>query len=151
MAKKIYGSIPIIYGDARYTGSVALRFRGQLEENAKMVAFHHSLPEMNHNEIVGYLNNPELLNNLGILWLMDESQHPRTALRQSLTKNLIGDIVGYQEEICSMGSSLMERLFYLIHYCDWVTYWCAVLHGTDPTPVKRIQTLKESLSTGEEK
>ena len=151
MAKKIYDSIPIIYGDARYTGSVALRFRGQLEENAKMVAFHHSLPELNHNEIVGYLNNPELLKNLGIVWLMDESQHPRTVLRQSLTKDLIGDIVGYQEEIHSMGSSLMERLFYLIHYCDWVSYWCAVLHGTDPTPVKRIQALKESLSTGEEK
>ncbi len=146
LAKKICGSIPIIYGDARYTGSVALRFRGQLEENAKMVAFHHSLPEMNHNEIVGYLNNPNLLQKAGIIWLLDEDQHTRTGLRQSLTRDLIGDIVGYQEEIQSVGGSLLERLFYLIHFCDWVSYWCAILHGTDPSPVERIEALKQSLS-----
>ena len=49
LAKNVYDSVPIIYGDARYTGAVALRWRGQLEENGKMVAFHHTLPEMNHN------------------------------------------------------------------------------------------------------
>ena len=145
LARKIYDSIPVIYGDARYTGSVATRFRGQLEENAKMVAFHHSLPEMNHNEIVGYLNNPDLLQQISIVWLMDKNQHSRTTLRKSLTSDLIGDIVGSQEEIQSLGSNLTERLFYLIHFCDWVSYWCAILHGTDPTPVERIEALKQSL------
>ncbi len=101
---------------------------------------------MNHNEIVGYLNNPNLLQKAGIIWLLDEDQHTRTGLRQSLTRDLIGDIVGYQEEIQSVGGSLLERLFYLIHFCDWVSYWCAILHGTDPSPVERIEALKQSLS-----
>ena len=145
LATKIFNSIPIIYGDARYTSSVALRLRGQLEENAKMLGFHHSLPEMNHNEIVGYLNNPSILKQIGIIWLIDKDQHPSCILRQSLTKNLIGDTVKYQKDIVSLGKCLTERLLYLVNFCDWVSFWCAILHGTDPTPVKLIDELKQKL------
>tara|TARA_Y100001960_G_C14684391_1_gene832961 strand:+ start:259 stop:1311 length:1053 start_codon:yes stop_codon:yes gene_type:complete len=145
LATKIFNSIPIIYGDARYTSSVALRLRGQLEENAKMLGFHHALPEINHNEIVGYLNNSSILKQTGIIWLMDKDQHPSCILRQSLTKNLIGDTVKYQKEIVSLGNCLTERLLYLVNFCDWVSFWCAILHGTDPTPVKLIEDLKQKL------
>tara|TARA_B100000700_G_C15062714_1_gene866993 strand:- start:9310 stop:10362 length:1053 start_codon:yes stop_codon:yes gene_type:complete len=145
LAMKIYDSIPIIYGDARYTEFVALRLRGQLEENAKMLGFHHTLPEMNHNEIVGYYNNPMLLKKIGIIWLIDKSQHSGSSLRQSLTKDLIRDTVKYQEEIISIGNSITERLLYLLNFCDWVSYWCAILHDTDPTPVKLIEELKQKL------
>jgi len=146
LAKTVYDSVPIIYGDARYTGAVALRWRGQLEENGKMLAFHHTLPEMNHNEIVGYKNNPDLLKRMGIIWLIDKDQHERTTLRQSLTRKLIGETVCYQEEVRSRGTSLAERLLYLVHFGDWVSYWCAVLHGVDPTPVERIESLKAKLA-----
>lgn len=146
LAEVVYDSIPVIYGDAKHTGSVALRWRGQFEENAKMVAFHHTLPEMNHNEIVGYQANPELLKRIGIIWLIDESHHERTARRQSLTRQLIGDVVSYQEEVRSEGNTLAERLFYLVSFGDWVSYWCAVMHRVDPTPVERIEVLKARLA-----
>ena len=145
LAKTVYDSVPIIYGDARYTGAVALRWRGQFEENGKMAAFHHTLPEMNHNEIVGFKNNPELLKQMGVVWLIDKDQHERTALRQSLTRELIGETVRYQKEVRSQGNSLVGRLLYLVHFGDWVSYWCAVLHGVDPTPVERIDLLKARL------
>ena len=145
LAKTVYDSVPIIYGDARYTGAVALRWRGQFEENGKMAAFHHTLPEMNHNEIVGFKNNPELLKQMGVVWLIDKDQHERTALRQSLTRELIGETVRYQKEVRSQGNSLVGRLLYLVHFGDWVSYWCAVLHGVDPTPVERIELLKARL------
>ena len=110
-----------------------------------MLGFHHALPEINHNEIVGYLNNSSILKQTGIIWLMDKDQHPSCILRQSLTKNLIGDTVKYQQEIVSLGNCLTERLLYLVNFCDWVSFWCAILHGTDPTPVKLIEDLKQKL------
>jgi glucose/mannose-6-phosphate isomerase len=117
-----------------------------LEENAKMVAFHHVLPEMNHNEIVGYENNPELLSNLGIIWLTDKSDHERNRRRRELTKSIIGEKVLYQFDITGKGNSYLERLIYLIHFGDWVSYWCAIFHETDPTPVESITQLKKLLS-----
>ncbi len=146
IAQTIYRSIPVIYGEAQNTAAVALRWRGQLEENAKMVAFHHVLPEMNHNEIVGYKNNPELLHKLGIIWLTDKSDHERNRRRQELTESLIGDRSLYQLKITGRGGSYLMRLFYLIHLGDWISYWCAIAHKTDPTPVDCITQLKKSLS-----
>ena len=53
IADVIHGSFPVIYG-ADLTTSVAYRWKTQINENAKIPAFAHSLPEMDHNEIVGW-------------------------------------------------------------------------------------------------
>lgn len=146
VARTIHRSIPVVYGEAGGTGAVALRWRGQLAENGKMLSFHHTLPEMNHNEIVGFYNNSELLEHLGVIWLIDRDSHPRTAERQKLTRDILGERVQYQLEIASEGESLYERLFYLIHFGDWVSFWAAMLHETDPSPVEQIERLKKALS-----
>ena len=146
VAQTIYQSIPVIYGEADGTGAVALRWRGQLAENGKMISFHHTLPEMNHNEIVGFQNNPELLKQLGVIWLIDSNHHERTAKRQKLTRDILGRSVQYQLEIASEGNSLFERLFYLIYFGDWISFWVAMLQKTDPSPVEQIDRLKRALS-----
>ena len=33
-----------------------------------------------------------------------------------------------------------------IHFGDWLSFWCAIFHKTDPTPVKKIDLLKNKLS-----
>ena len=50
-------TIPLIYG-AGPMGAVAYRWKTQLNENAKMHAFSHALPELAHNEIVGWQGAP---------------------------------------------------------------------------------------------
>ena len=55
IAQTINGKLPCIYS-SRIMGCIAYRWRCQIEENAKQMAFHHLLPEMNHNEIVGWTN-----------------------------------------------------------------------------------------------
>ncbi|NIR12624.1 MAG: bifunctional phosphoglucose/phosphomannose isomerase, partial [Desulfobacterales bacterium] len=47
MATHLHNKIPIIYADASSEG-VAIRFRQQINENAKMLCWHHVIPEMNH-------------------------------------------------------------------------------------------------------
>ncbi|MEE9166018.1 MAG: bifunctional phosphoglucose/phosphomannose isomerase [Candidatus Neomarinimicrobiota bacterium] len=146
IARTIYDSVPVIYGVADETSIVALRWRTQLEENGKMVAFHHSLPEMNHNEIVGFENNPDLLKKMCIIWISDSGDHPRIQRRQELTREIIGNGVKSQISVQSRGETRMERLFYLVYLGDWVSFWVAMLHRTDPTPVVRIDRLKGLLS-----
>lgn len=142
IARRIYTTIPVIYGSGVITASAALRWRGQLEENGKMVAFHHLLPEMNHNEIVGYGNHPDLTGQMSLLWLMDADDHPRTRKRQTLSRRIIGRAVKRQIDIEAKGENSVERLFYLVHLGDWVSFWAAMHHGCDPTPVDKIEQLK---------
>jgi len=45
------------------------------------------------------------------------------------------------------GKSFIDRIFHFIHYGDWLSYWCAILHQKDPTPVDNINFLKKALGT----
>ena len=146
LAKSIYGTIPIIYGETESTVVVALRWRGQFSENGKMLAFHNELPELNHNEIVGWENNPELFNHLSIIWLKDKSDHERVSMRQNVTGMILKNVTKNQYDVAVSGASRFERLLHLIHYGDWVSLWCAYLHETDPFPVEKISNLKDQLS-----
>jgi len=145
MAKDIYGMIPIIYGITDTTGVVALRWKGQLCENSKMLAYHNEIPELNHNEIVGWGNNPDLLSELSVIWLKDKNDNKHVQARQDITKTILNDIGIMQYEVNAEGISNVERLLDLINYGDWLSYWCAILHKTDPSPVEKINKLKKAL------
>jgi glucose/mannose-6-phosphate isomerase len=146
LAEKIYSKIPVIYGQTKTGSVIALRWKGQLSENGKMLAFHNELPEMNHNEIVGWENNPDLLKQFFIIWIRDRKDHPRVAVRQKITSEIIGEQCAGQEVVSLDGNSDLERWLRLIHFGDWLSYWCAFLHETDPTPVEKISRLKETLA-----
>ncbi|MFC1593411.1 bifunctional phosphoglucose/phosphomannose isomerase [Candidatus Neomarinimicrobiota bacterium] len=145
MAKDIYGMIPIIYGATDTTGVVALRWKGQLCENSKMIAYHNELPELTHNEIVGWGNNPDLLSELSVIWLRDKNDNKRVRARRDITKTILDDINIMQHEVNAEGANNLERLLDLINYGDWLSYWCAILHNTDPSPVEKISQLKIAL------
>ena len=146
LANKLYNKLPIIYADSTSLETVAVRLKGQICENSKILAYHSIYPEMNHNEIVGWENNEEYFSNYYVLWLMDEEMNSRNKSRKNIISEILSDLNVSQQEIKVDGNSFKERFLLLIHYGDWLSYWCAILHNTDPSPVKNIQTLKDKLS-----
>ena len=146
LANKLYNKLPIIYADSTSLETVAVRLKGQICENSKILAYHSIYPEMNHNEIVGWENNGEFFSNYYVLWLMDDEMNSRNKSRKNIISEILSDLNVSQQEIKVDGNSFKERFLLLIHYGDWLSYWCAILHNTDPSPVKNIQTLKDKLS-----
>ena len=146
IAENIHTTCPIIYGSEDLTWVAAVRFRGQLAENAKMLSFHHHFPEQNHNEIEGWTVNPDIMNRFSIIWLKDEDDHPGIQARMRISATLLESNAGSQIEISQLGENRVERLLKLIHYTDWISYYAALLNNVDPTPVKRIQELKIKIS-----
>ena len=138
--------MPIIYADSESLETVAVRLKGQICENSKILEYHSIYPEMNHNEIVGWENNEEFFSNYYVLWLMDDEMNSRNKSRKNIISEILFDLDVSQQEIKVDGNSFKERFLLLIHYGDWLSYWCAILHNTDPSPVKNIQTLKDKLS-----
>ena len=146
LAKKIYNKIPIIYADSDRLQTVAVRLKGQICENGKILAYHSVFPEMNHNEIVGWEKNSELFSKYFIIWLFDIDMNERNKFRQKIVMDMLKEIDVGQFKLEVPGDSFIDRFLLLIHYGDWLSYWCAILHKTDPSPVQNIEKLKNKLS-----
>jgi glucose/mannose-6-phosphate isomerase len=142
----MYGKIVAIYGSNGIMEAAAYRWRSQIAENAKNLAFHHVLPEMNHNELVGWLYPKEVLRKVGVVFLRDRGEHPQIKRRFELTKDLIGDKAGALREVWSEGESLLARVLSTVYLGDFVSLYLAYLNTVDPTPVDVIDYLKKNLS-----
>lgn len=145
LAKQISSTLPVIYGENEATAIIASRWKGQFCENAKMLAYHNELPELNHNEIVGWENNTGVLKKITLIWLIDRGDHPRVTMRQNITEKVLSGLPESQKKIDLGGMNIFERYLHLIHFGDWVSFWCAIFHETDPSPVAKINYLKSEL------
>jgi glucose/mannose-6-phosphate isomerase len=142
IAEKLHKKIPVIYSAANYEG-VAIRFRQQINENSKMVCWHNVLPEMNHNELVGWtIPNKKL----AVIFFRNEDDYNRTQARMNLTKQVVSKYTPYIFEVFSKGSSQIEKAFYLIHFGDWVSWYLSEIRDIDATEVNVIDFLKGELA-----
>jgi glucose/mannose-6-phosphate isomerase len=146
IARSLHGKIIAIYGSNGILDSAALRWRGQIEENAKNLALHHVLPEMNHNELVGWQFPAQVLKSLGVVFLRDRMDHPQVQRRFELTEEIVKTRAGVVREVWSEGNSPLARIFSVIYLGDFVSLYLAYLNEIDPTPVQVIEILKQKLS-----
>ena len=145
LAKRLYMKYPIIYSSTEHLDAINVRWKGQINENAKQLAGGHVLPEMNHNELVGWKHLPGLLRSAHVVFLKDKGTHKRVALREKLTREWIKPMASGVTEVKSHGTGVLARMFSLIHFGDWVSLYLAILNGEDPEPVEAINVLKDAL------
>jgi glucose/mannose-6-phosphate isomerase len=146
LARALYDSVPVIAG-AGLTSPIAYRWKTQFNENAKIPAFTHELPELCHNEVVGWTDGPAL-GRFAAIFLDDSDTHPRIKERIALTRELIGDSATGTHVVQSRGDTAVQRVLSLVLLGDLVSLYVAVLRGNDPTPVDVLVTLKERLAAG---
>ena len=142
LAEKIENFIPVIYAGTSFEG-VAIRFRQQLNENSKVLCWHHILPELTHNELVGWAGGDE---RFALIYLNSSLNHPRTQKRWEICREIIGKKTHNINEIKAMGGALMDQIFYLIHFTDWVSLFLAEKRGVDPIEVNVIGYLKDEMA-----
>jgi glucose/mannose-6-phosphate isomerase len=142
IARQLSGKTPIIYAAPAYEG-VAIRFRQQINENSKMLCWHAVVPEMNHNELVGWR---DAANDKAVVFLRNADDYVRTMGRMELNRQVITKYTDTILDITSEGNSYWERALYLIHLTDWVSVFLADLKGADATEVAVIDSLKGALA-----
>jgi len=145
LARALIGMVPVIY-TVPELAVVGVRWKGQLAENAQMLAFTNQLPEMNHNEIMGWDRQPDFLKQVALIWLTDSETHPRIRRRMEITGELLRPYPGYHTQLTTEGNSRMARIFSLIHLGDWASLYAALLQEVDPTAIDRISMLKKRLN-----
>jgi glucose/mannose-6-phosphate isomerase len=142
IADKLNTKIPVIYADAKFEG-VAIRFRQQINENSKMLCWHHVIPEMNHNELVGWREKND---NIVVVFLRNLQDYERNQERMDFVKSVVSEYASGTIEIASKGERDIERALYLIHLTDWVSCYLADLKGVDAIEINVINQLKNKLA-----
>jgi len=146
LASIINDKIPVFYTDGYQLEAVGTRFRGQIAENAKSMAFSNVFPELNHNEIVGWGIPTWTSEKLCAVFLEDSDSSPEVDLQMQSMKSILIDNNIQTHTIKSQGDSFLERMLYLVHFGDWLSWHLARITGVDPIPVERIDLLKKKLS-----
>jgi glucose/mannose-6-phosphate isomerase len=145
MARDLAGRVAVVYGTSRFWDGVGRRWKGQINENAKMPAFHAAFPELNHNETVGWEALRPLHDRFAVVMLRDPEEAPRTARRFEVTRRLLEEEGVTVREAHAAPGGRLARLLSLVQFGDWVSLYLAVLAGVDPTPIRKIETLKRAL------
>jgi len=146
IAQGLAGRISIIYGGGPVSGTAAQRWKTQINENAKMPAWWSVLPELDHNELVGWEALPSLTRaSVGIVMLTDRSDHPRVRARIDHSSALTELAVPWLAEVPATGESDLARLMSLTATGDLVSWMLAGEAGVDPLPVETIEKLKRLL------
>lgn len=134
----LQGKLPVIYTTAGYE-AVAIRLRQQLNENSKQLCWHHVIPAMNHNEIVGWNTRHE---NLAVLMLGSDAEDEKTQLQQRITQTIIQEQAASFTTLQAPGKTHFIRSLYLIHLGDWLSFYLAQAKGVDPMAIAAIDQVK---------
>lgn len=146
LAVRLYGKIPLLYGLGAWHSVVASRWKSQLNENSKCMAFANAFPELNHNEIVGWtLSETQASDRWAVVILEDGQESPRMQARARITRDLVR---GKAETftVTARGESLLTKMLSLVYLADFVSLYLAALYGVDPYEIAAIDILKKSLA-----
>ena len=147
LAARITGRVPIVYGGHGLGAVAAYRFKCDLNEYGKTPAFWHELPELDHNEIVGWNQLDDLTTDRFVLVLLrDSDEHERVDLRFEITRSLIEKSFAEVVEVPAQGTSTLARLLSLILVTQLAAIYVGLSYGVDPGPVAVITDLKNQLA-----
>ncbi|MCH2229019.1 MAG: bifunctional phosphoglucose/phosphomannose isomerase [Crocinitomicaceae bacterium] len=142
MAKFLKGYVGILYGTTAYE-PVLIRARQQFNENSKLLCWHHVIPEMNHNELVGWGGGD---NRFATIFFDTDDISDRNARRLEITKAVIDKMSDKKLELKCQGNNLIERSIYIINVVDWASLYLSDLNKVDPVDIAIIDYLKGELS-----
>jgi len=146
LAHELFGHVPVVVG-YDISRPVAKRWANQLNENAKCMAFSSELPELNHNEIVGWARDSR---SQGFASIFLDNEQPSHAMvrRVEATKEMLRR-AGPVFTVNAQGRSPLAKMFSLVMMGDYVSTYLGILRKEDPSSSEPIEELKAALSKNE--
>jgi glucose/mannose-6-phosphate isomerase len=141
LAKRMYKQTPVIYVANGFEG-VAIRFRQQINENSKSLAWHNVVPEMNHNELLGWRTN---VNDLAVVYFRNKCDYKRNQIRMDINKKVISKFTNNITEVWSKGDTVLANSLYHINLGDWASWYLSEMNNVDAIEIDVINFLKGEL------
>lgn len=147
LALALHGKVAVLYGLGSWQGLVANRWKGQINENAKVMAFANTYPELNHNEILGWVKCTQqgVAQWAGVV-LQDGSETAKMRKRREVTERLTADVCEWHG-VTATGQDLLQKALALALFGDFLSLYMAALNGVDPENIDSINILKNELAS----
>jgi glucose/mannose-6-phosphate isomerase len=154
LAKRLYGKIPLVYSANGLLVGAGYRWKCQFNENSKCMAFVNNFPELGHNEIMGWDSPEKILQEIFLVMLTDVDDHPRVSKRMDVTYEMLEPIAAGAIKLNSVGgpgfAGRLARLLSIVALGDLTSVYLAVESGKDPTPIDKIEEIKNLLRSEDE-
>lgn len=144
LALRLEDRVPVIWGADGLAATAASRWKTQFNENAKVPAFSSVLPELDHNEVVGWSAGSGA--SFAVIALREQGEHHSVSARFPPSLQVAAASGAQVEEIWARGRSPLARLLTLVQTGDLVTTYHAIARGVDPAPIDAIVRLKSVLA-----
>ena len=146
LAQALHGNLAVLYGLGAWQATVANRWKGQINENAKVMAFANAFPELCHNEILGWVKAGDqgVHEWVGVV-LEDGYESAKMKKRAQVTEGLVKGVAQFHH-VLARGGTLLEKMLSLALYGDFVSLYLAALNGVDPENIDSINVLKSELA-----
>ncbi len=145
LAYRLFDRVPFMVGGKVMSG-VARRWKNQINEHAKSMAWFDTLPEANHNTVEGFRWPSRTKDDALVLMLWSGFEHERVQLRQKLLVQNFKDEHIEIEEVMAQGDDLWSQKLSALTLGDWTSYYLALLYRTDPEDIPVIKKLKGKLA-----
>jgi len=147
LARRIGRTIPLVYGGGPVGAAAALRWKCQLNENAKVPAFWNVQPELCHNEVAGWGQHGDLTRQaMTVVALRHDDEHPQVARRFDLVFRQIDEVVAGIEQVQAEGDGQLAQLLDLVLVGDFTSLHLAAQEGIDPGPIPALDEIKQALA-----
>lgn len=149
LARRIGRTIPLLFGGGEVGAVAALRWKNQVNENAKASAFTGVVPELCHNEVCGWGQNGDITRQVFTqVNLRHDHEHPQLARRFELVSLYLDEVMHAVEEVRAEGDGALAQLFDLMLFGDFVSLHLAYQDGIDPGPIPVLDEIKAALASG---
>lgn len=142
VAKQLAGSPVVVYGGPTLA-MPAMKWKIDINENGKNIAFWNQLPEFNHNEFIGWGNPKDSL--LKVVQLQSSLDNERIKKRFEVSNRLLSGTMPAPIIVTAHGQTKLQQMLWSMLLGDFVATYLALLNQVDPIPVDLIEKLKKEL------
>ncbi|MCZ7530431.1 MAG: hypothetical protein M5U31_08830 [Acidimicrobiia bacterium] len=150
-ARSLVGSgarSPLVYGGSALGGVAAMRWKCDINENAKAPAVWNVYPELDHNEICGWGQHGDVTRQVfTLITLRHDFEGDRVPARIDATTGIIDETLADTLEVRASGDGPLAQLLDLMYVGDWTSLYLALDNEVDPGPIDAIQQLKAQLAS----
>jgi len=147
VARRIGATVPLVHAGGAVGQVAALRWKCQVNENVKRLAFSSTQPELCHNEVCGWAEASKAIGEqLTLVQLRHDAEHPQVGRRFEITAEVIRPLVAGVIPVRARGEGELAQLLDLAYFGDYVSLWLAAEAGVDPGPIDVLMWMKRQLA-----
>jgi glucose/mannose-6-phosphate isomerase len=145
LANNLKNKLICVYGGGIFT-SMSLRWKTQINENAKTACISDTIPELLHNTIESFQKFEQFNDSMFFLvlqpsnttvWLQEKYKTLKTLFE---TYNLTHEYLQIDE------TDILRQIISMMILCDYTSYYLAILKSVDPSTNDVIDSAKKMMS-----